>query len=77
MVTAVCPECGYTVNLGAQPYEGQRVICAGCGANLEVISLGHLELDWVYDTPHHNPEEERECKEIWEKEIVGGVIAGE
>ena len=69
MVTAVCPECRYGINLGVQPYEGQRVICAGCGANLEVISLEHLELDWVYDAPHHNPEEEREWKEFWKTGI--------
>jgi len=69
MATALCPECGSSVNLGAQPYEGQQVICAMCKAKLEVISLGHLELDWVYDTLHHNPEEEWEWKEFWKTGI--------
>jgi len=49
MTTAFCPECEHSLNLGAQPYEGQRVICPECGACLEVISLKPLELDWVYD----------------------------
>jgi lysine biosynthesis protein LysW len=69
MATAFCPECGSSVNLGTQPYEGQQVICAMCRAKLEIISLRHLELDWVYDTPRHNPEEEWEWKEFWKTGI--------
>jgi lysine biosynthesis protein LysW len=49
MTTTFCPECGHSLDLGAQPYEGQRVICPECGAHLEVISPKPLELDWVYD----------------------------
>jgi len=49
MTTAFCPECEHSLNLGAQLYEGQRIICPECGARLEVISLKPLELDWVYD----------------------------
>ncbi len=49
MTTTFCPECERSLDLGAQPYEGQRVICPECGAHLEVISLKPLELDWVYD----------------------------
>jgi len=49
MTTAFCPECEHSLNLGARPREGQRLICTECGARLEVISLKPLELDWVYD----------------------------
>jgi len=69
MATAFCPECGYNVNLGARPCEGQQVVCAGCGVRLEIISLGCLELDWVYDTLRHYPEEEWEWKEFWKTGI--------
>jgi lysine biosynthesis protein LysW len=46
---ACCLECRKSIDLGARPHEGQRLICTECGAHLEVISLKPLELDWVYD----------------------------
>jgi lysine biosynthesis protein LysW len=49
MTTTFCPECEHSLNLGAQPYEGQQVICPECRARLEVVSLKPLELDWVYE----------------------------
>lgn len=51
MAVAFCPECSEGVKLGNEPQEGQRVTCATCGADLEVISLTPLELDWAYDEP--------------------------
>ncbi len=69
MATAFCPECGYIVNLGARPYEGQQAVCAGCGVRLEIIGLGCLELDWVYDALRHNPEEEWAWKDSRETEM--------
>lgn len=67
MTVVFCLECGYGVNLGARPHEGQRVICAQCGTRLEVISLRPLELDWGYDEPYHNPEEEWQIETDWEE----------
>ena len=49
MAVAYCLECRNSIDLGARPHEGQRLICSECGARLEVISLKPLELDWVYD----------------------------
>ncbi len=49
MAVAYCLECRKSIDLGARPCEGQRLICTECGARLEVISLKPLELDWVYD----------------------------
>ncbi len=60
MAVAFCLECGNSINLDTRLHEGQRLICTGCGARLEVISLRPLELDWVYDEPHRNPWEEWE-----------------
>jgi lysine biosynthesis protein LysW len=51
MAVAFCPECSEGVKLGDRPQEGQRVTCAVCGADLEVISVTPLELDWAYDEP--------------------------
>jgi len=51
MATAFCLDCGYAVNLGSQPVEDQVITCSNCGAQLEVISLDPLELDWAYLKP--------------------------
>jgi alpha-aminoadipate carrier protein LysW len=48
MAVATCPDCGNEISLGPKPKEGQTVTCPDCGADLEVISLDPLELDWAY-----------------------------
>jgi alpha-aminoadipate carrier protein LysW len=48
MAVATCPDCGNEINLGRNPREGQSVTCPDCEADLEVISLDPLELDWAY-----------------------------
>ncbi len=65
MAVAFCPECGQGVQLGAQPQEGQRVTCGECGAELEVISVRPLELDWVYNEPDEDWDFEEEREEDW------------
>ena len=64
-VTAPCPSCNYQVNLGATPEEGQKVMCANCGDNLEVISLQPLELDWEFEGFDENWEMEDWDDEEW------------
>ncbi len=49
--TAVCPSCGADVELGRKPQIGDLVVCPECEAELEVISVNPLELDWAYDEP--------------------------
>jgi lysine biosynthesis protein LysW len=58
MAVAFCPECEQGVKLGTNPQEGQKVSCPECGANLEVISLSPLELDWAYDAPEEDFDDE-------------------
>jgi alpha-aminoadipate carrier protein LysW len=60
---AYCPDCGEEVNLGVHPKEGQSVTCPNCGADLEVISLEPLELDWAYDDLD---EEWETSEEVWD-----------
>ncbi len=67
MTVVFCPECGYGIDLGAWPQEGQRIICTKCRARLEVINLRPLELDWVYDEPHYYPEEGWQIETDWEE----------
>ena len=46
MQSAECPQCGSEVSVGSQPRIGKLVECKGCGAELEVVWLDPLELDW-------------------------------
>jgi alpha-aminoadipate carrier protein LysW len=48
MVTVSCIDCEQPIKLGAPLVAGQVITCAHCGAELEVISLQPLELDWAY-----------------------------
>ncbi|HAF61932.1 MAG TPA: lysine biosynthesis protein LysW [Anaerolineaceae bacterium] len=46
MKTAACPDCGSEVNVGSQPRVGKQVVCDSCGAELEVVWLDPIELDY-------------------------------
>jgi alpha-aminoadipate/glutamate carrier protein LysW len=43
-MNANCPECDAQVALAADVLEGEIVICAECGAELEVVSVNPPEL---------------------------------
>jgi lysine biosynthesis protein LysW len=50
MATALCPDCGQKIVIGPKPKKGQWVSCPHCNADLELISVSPLELDWAqYD----------------------------
>lgn len=50
MATALCPDCGQKIVIGPKPKKGQWVSCPHCNADLEIISISPLELDWaMYD----------------------------
>jgi lysine biosynthesis protein LysW len=49
MAKGYCIECEATLNLGKAPHKGQRISCFKCGADLEVVGLSPIELDWAYD----------------------------
>jgi alpha-aminoadipate/glutamate carrier protein LysW len=44
---ATCPECGTEVQAD-QPQLGEILVCSGCGADLEVISVDPLTFE-VYE----------------------------
>lgn len=71
MRVALCPECEAEFRIGPQLKVGQRLTCPSCDAELEVIHLSPLELDWAYDEPAVEWEEEEESwddQEEWEDE---------
>lgn len=49
MFRALCPDCGEVVELQERTRVGDRVVCAECGVELEVISLYPLDLDYVLE----------------------------
>jgi lysine biosynthesis protein LysW len=46
MAFAYCPDCGSRIYLGHKPWVGQPAGCDRCDADLEVVELSPLQLDW-------------------------------
>jgi len=64
MQSAECPQCGSDVPVGSQPRIGKLVECKNCGAELEVVWLDPLELDWpLMDDEDEELEEDFEDEE--------------
>ncbi len=49
MAKGLCPACNLSINVGPSPRKGQTVSCPKCRAQLEVLNLSPIELDWAYD----------------------------
>lgn len=47
--SAKCPICRDDIVLGSRAKKGNKVVCSGCDAQLEIVSLLPIELDWPYD----------------------------
>lgn len=45
---AICPSCGEWVKLLENPKIGQKITCPECEADLEVVEVSPVELDWAY-----------------------------
>jgi hypothetical protein len=69
MAIAFCPDCEEPVHLGQTPKVGQRIVCANCEADLEVIEVSPLELDWAYDEPSEDWSDE---EDDWDDEEEEG-----
>lgn len=57
---AICPDCEWEIFLGPQPRQGRKVTCLNCGAELELIDVEPLELDWDFSEfePDWDPDDE-------------------
>jgi lysine biosynthesis protein LysW len=60
MVSAYCPDCDSRITFNPSARVGQKITCRYCDAELEVISVDPLELDWVYDWSWDEDEEEED-----------------
>jgi lysine biosynthesis protein LysW len=50
MIKADCPSCGTKIQLILKPKMGQKVVCKHCNADLEVVWLEPLELDFPFES---------------------------
>lgn len=62
MVTVHCIDCEQPIRLTFKPVVGQIINCSSCQAELEVIGINPLEVDWAY----FEPEEEEDWS--WDEE---------
>lgn len=64
MASAYCPDCDEKITLNPKPTVGQKLSCPHCTADLEVISVDPLELDWVYDWEWDEDDEDYEDEDF-------------
>lgn len=63
MALAVCPECDEDIHIPGRPRVGYKVACHRCAAQLQVVDLEPLELDWALDDDELEGEEEDEVED--------------
>lgn len=56
MAYAYCLDCGSRIYLGRRPWVGQPAFCDECEADLEVVRVNPLELDWTDNLLEQEPE---------------------
>jgi lysine biosynthesis protein LysW len=59
MPSTFCPDCDEKIVLN-RAVVGQTLTCPHCSADLEVIGIDPLELDWSYDWSWDEDEEEED-----------------
>ena len=64
---AICPSCGEWVKLPDHPKIGQKITCLQCEADLEVIEVNPVELDWAFMEAELD-DEEWDDDEDWDEE---------
>jgi alpha-aminoadipate/glutamate carrier protein LysW len=68
MAEAMCPDCGQQVEVGLKPKLGQWLTCPHCNAELEVVSVNPVELDWASDFEEDDEDEFWDEEEVWDKD---------
>jgi alpha-aminoadipate carrier protein LysW len=60
VISAICPDCDSEIAFDKAPALGEVLICPHCDADLEVIGLEPIELDWAYAWSDEDLEEDEE-----------------
>ena len=58
MAKGKCPMCGGNVEISSTAKKGGLVYCDSCDAELEIVSLKPLELDWPMEEYEDDYEDE-------------------
>ena len=58
MAMAFCPDCEEPIHFKLRPKVGDRIVCSSCESELEVVEVSPLELDWAFDDPVEDWEDE-------------------
>lgn len=57
-VISTCPDCNSEIRFRKAPHLGQLVTCHNCQTSLEVVRRNPLELDWAFEDPIDEDEDE-------------------
>ena len=72
MASAFCPDCGQKIVLGPKPRKGQLISCPHCNADLEIVGINPLELDWALYSDDDDFEDDEdfleEDEDLWDDE---------
>ena len=60
MSRAYCPDCDGKITFDSNPKVGTKLVCPHCDAELEVIDVNPVELDWVYEESDEDWDDEDE-----------------
>jgi lysine biosynthesis protein LysW len=64
-VIGVCPDCDAEIRFRKAPHLGQLLTCGHCQTSLEVVRREPLELDWAFEDPF---DEEEDDFDEWDDE---------
>jgi len=65
-VIGLCPDCNAEIRFRKSPHLGQLVTCHNCQTSLEVVRREPLELDWAFDDPFDEEEDEYDELDEWD-----------
>jgi lysine biosynthesis protein LysW len=55
-----CIDCGVRSTLKGRIELGQEIVCPECGTWMEVVSLDPVQVDWIYDQPQYDDDQEEQ-----------------
>jgi len=69
MAIAICLGCDEDIRFSGRPRLGQMIVCHRCGAQLKVVDVNPLELDWTFEGDDAD-EDELENEQEFEDEMA-------
>jgi alpha-aminoadipate carrier protein LysW len=57
-LAARCPDCDEIIRPRSNPRIGQKLSCSVCDAELEVVGINPLELEWAIDDDYDDDDDD-------------------